>query len=959
MRTSPRLAAALACAALLAPSTVSAQAKKPLTIDDYTKWRSIDNAALSADGSWAVYGMRQSNTLPTDGKPVVTLRNLRTSQDTEIPHASQPQFSPDGKWLSYLVEPPPPARGGRGNDSSAATPSANAPAATTPPAAPPAQPPTAGRGATPPRRWEVRELATGKTSAWQDVQSAQFSPTSTHLFLRRRPQGTGPAAQRGVDALLVELASGRSQFLGSVGESAFNKKGDLFAYTVDAAVRDGNGLYAIDLQSNLSTVLDNDSLRYARLTWNDAGSAIAVLKGREVERQRERDNRLVVVPAPGSDEPAVRFATADAPNFPKGFVISERAPLAFSDDGARVYLGIIPQTAMPDTGRRRSTDSVPDVDVWRTADDRIQSQQMIQSETDRNRTFRQAVDIASRRFIALSDSTLRDLELPTYGEWGVGRDARAYVSDWKQAQADFYRVNLRTGERTPLLKAQLVGAHVNGISANGRTFLYWNNTRWHSVDLATGTTKTLAAPVTFTDAEEDHPGIKPAYGVGGYTPDGNNVIVYNRFDAWLLPLDGSAARNVTQGAGARDQIVYRIVRTTPIDSSAVRAARVQREVDLSKPVTFSLYGEYTKKSGFARLDGSQLTTLVLSDALYSTPQRATQSDTYLFTRQTFTEFPDLQVAGAALADARKISNANPQHREYTWGRRELFNYTTRRGVKLQGILAIPDDYVAGEKRPMLVTFYEKNSQGMHRYTAPSYITGMGAMPVEALSRGYITMLPDVHFHTGSSHTDMLDAVEAATAKVISMGYVDPKRIGVHGHSYGGEGAAFIATRSKMFAAVGMGAGVTDLFTDFSQSWGWSYQVTGGSGQNGNAYYMFGQGRWGFSPWERPEVYHFESALTHVPRVVAPVLIMHGTADPTVGFPEGMNFYNALRFNGKDAIMLAYPNEGHGLRGLANRRDLTIRYFQFFDHYLKQAPAPKWMTHGVPYNVKADLREPKY
>ena len=84
--------------------------------------------------------------------------------------------------------------------------------------------------------------------------------------------------------------------------------------------------------------------------------------------------------------------------------------------------------------------------------------------------------------------------------------------------------------------------------------------------------------------------------------------------------------------------------------------------------------------------------------------------------------------------------------------------------------------------------------------------------------------------------------------------------------------------------------------------------------------------------------------------------MHGTSDPIVAFSEGMNLYNALRYNGKTAIMLAYPGEGHGLRGLANRRDLTTRYFAFFDHYLKGAPAPKWMTGGVPFLVKESSRE---
>jgi dipeptidyl aminopeptidase/acylaminoacyl peptidase len=252
---------------------------------------------------------------------------------------------------------------------------------------------------------------------------------------------------------------------------------------------------------------------------------------------------------------------------------------------------------------------------------------------------------------------------------------------------------------------------------------------------------------------------------------------------------------------------------------------------------------------------------------------------------------------------------------------------------------------------MLVTFYEKNSQNLHRYPAPAYLSSMGSIPEQAVSDGYITMVPDVYFHTGASHSDMLEAVETATKKVIAMGYVDPKHIGINGHSYGGEGAAFIGTRSRLFAAVGMGAGVVDLYYDFNQNWGWSYQVTGGSGANGSDYYLYSQGREGASPWDKPEMYMFESALTHVREVTAPFLIMHGTADPTVAFTNGLAFYNALRYNGKKAVLLAYPGEGHHLDGMANRRDLTVRYFQFFDHFLKGAPAPEWWTKGVPFLEK--------
>jgi hypothetical protein len=926
--------------------------KKVLSVDDYAKWRTIDNAQISSDGKWVVYGLRHTNTLPTDAKPVLRLRDVTAGTEIEIADASQASFSPDGKWLTYSVEVQPRRAAPRTGDSAA-----------TPPAATP--PGSGGRGGANAvqRRWELRELATGTVQQWRDIQSASFSPTSTHLLLRRRPATTtgaaNPNAARGVDAILHELSTGRSLFLGSVGDVAFNKSGAHLAYTVDAAVRDGNGLFLVTLAEGRTTALDNDSLRYNRLTWNEDGTALAVLKGREVERMRERANRLIVVPSLTGAAP-VEFDPTTATGFPAGFVLSDRASLDFSDDSRRVFLGIMPQTSAADTARRRSTDSVPDVDVWLTQDERVQSLQMNQADQDRNRTFRQTFDISAGRYITLTDSAMRDIELPITGQWAVGRDAKPYVSDYDRPTADIYRVNTATGERTKLLTKQLTGAGLGGISPDGRYFLYWRDARWMAIELATLQTRRLdtGAP-SFVDTEYDYPGTRPSYGLAGFSHDGASVIVRARFDLWALPLDGtSPARNLTNGVGAKEQIVFRPVRFAPVDSTRLPAARVAREWDLTQPITLSAYGEWTKKSGFYRLANGALTPIVYQDASFSTPTKARDADRVLFTRQTFAEFPDIRLAGSDLANAQKISDANPQQAEFKWGRRVLFDYTTKRGVKLQGILALPDDYVAGQKLPMLVTFYEKNSQTMHRYPTPSFLTGMGGMPVEAVSRGYATMLPDVHFHTGSSHSDMLDAVEAATRKVIAMGYVDPKRIGVHGHSYGGEGAAFIGTQSKLFAAVGMGAGVSDLFSDFAQSWGWTYQVTGGSGQNAFSYYLNGQGRWGFSPWDNPERYRNESALTHAPKVTAPFLIMHGTADPTVSFTEGMNFYSALRYLKKDAVLLAYPGEGHGLRGLANRKDLTTRYFQFFDHHLRGAPAPKWMTDGVPYLVKDQMREPK-
>ncbi|HEX4567274.1 MAG TPA: prolyl oligopeptidase family serine peptidase, partial [Vicinamibacterales bacterium] len=376
------------------------------------------------------------------------------------------------------------------------------------------------------------------------------------------------------------------------------------------------------------------------------------------------------------------------------------------------------------------------------------------------------------------------------------------------------------------------------------------------------------------------------------------------------------------------------------------------------PMLLSVYGEYTKKDGFYELANGQLKELVYEEAAFGNPVKAAKADEYLFTRQTFAEFPDLRVSGPDLKDSKKISDANPQQSEFLWGHRQLVEFKDRDGHRLQGILTIPDDYKSGEKRPMLVNFYEKNSQNLYRYNTPSYLASMGSSPMQAVSDGYITFVPDVQFHTGASHTDMLESVEAGVRKVIEMGIVDPKKIGINGHSYGGEGAAFIGTRSRLFAAVGMGAGVVDLYFDFNQNWGWSYQVQqqgSGGGEDAFDYYLYSQGREGASPWDKPEMYMFESALTHVPEVTAPFLIMHGASDPTVPFTNGLAMYNALRYNNKKAVLLAYPNEGHGLRGMANRKDLTVRYFEFFDHYLKDKPAPKWLSEGIAY-IKKDESE---
>lgn len=935
-RSRPLAALTLALGiALAANPYLQAQApKKVLGIDDYARWQSIETSRISGDGNWVAYTFRHPNAL--DPQPVLHVLRLDSEKDTEIPNGAQPAFSDDSRWVAYFVELPY-ADAKKLRDGN--------------------KPVT--------RKAQLLDLEKGSKDTWEDIQSFSFASGSGHLLLKRRPPDA-KAKYKGADAVLHDLKTGYDQLLGSANETAFNRKGELLAYTVDAAEKDANGLFVVDLRNNRVLPLDDDKKIYSRLAWNEAGTAIAVLKGLETDKQSERDNVLLAFPdlnalLTGSAEEAPALLDASAPGFPKGQVVSDKRDLFWSADGKLVFLGTREQKAAPDTTeKKKGTDELPDVDVWHTKDPRIQSVQMARAEVDRSFTYRAAFDVTGRKFIPLADSSLREIELTADGRWAIGRDDRAYISDYKRPAADLYRVNPATGERVLMLKGQITntstGSHVFGTSPNGRFFLYWRDGQFQAYDLDAGRSTPLVrnGAVNLVDLDFDHPGPRPPYGFSAWTKDGKAVVLPNRYDLWLVPLDGEAPTNLTAGVGTRSEIRFRAINTESVEGMGPVERAKTLAIDPAKPLLLSAYGQWTKKSGYYQLSDGKLTELVFEDAAYGFPNKAAKADRFLFTRETFTEFPDLRVTGPSFKDAKKLTNANPQQAEYAWGRRILFDFSNKKGVRLQGILALPDDYKPGEKRPMIVTFYEKNSQNLHRYPAPSYLSSMGSIPMEAVSKGYITMLPDVHFNTGASHSDMLESVEAATRKVIAMGYADPRHIGINGHSYGGEGVAFIGTRSRLFAAVGMGAGVTDLTSDFNHNWGWSYQVPGRDGSNGYDYYLYGQGREGTSPWDNPELYRFESAMTHVREVTAPFLIMHGTADPTVSFQEGLGFYNALRFNGKNATLLAYPGEGHGLRGLANRRDLTVRYFQFFDHYLRGAPAPRWLTEGVPF-LEKDLR----
>jgi dipeptidyl aminopeptidase/acylaminoacyl peptidase len=212
------------------------------------------------------------------------------------------------------------------------------------------------------------------------------------------------------------------------------------------------------------------------------------------------------------------------------------------------------------------------------------------------------------------------------------------------------------------------------------------------------------------------------------------------------------------------------------------------------------------------------------------------------------------------------------------------------------------------------------------------------------SDGYLVLQPDVVYEAGRPGSSALDCVTAAVKKVVELGYADPERIGLQGHSWGGYQSSFIVTQTDLFAAVVTGAPVTNLTSFYNELYKSSGNVQQGIVERG-------QVRMGTTPFEDYDLYMSQSPVHQAHKITTPFLILHGTEDGSVDWHQGLEYFNAARRLGKNVILLSYPGEGHHLGRKENQIDFQIRMKQYFDHYLKGVAAAKWITDGVPQLAK--------
>jgi dienelactone hydrolase len=941
------------CASVPAP----AQSKPPVPPSDYGQWESLvtfrEYGGLSPDGKWLAYGINRSNR-----NNELRVTSIADGTTKIVAYGLQPAFSSDSRWVAYSI--------GISESQEEKLKKDKKPI---------------------PKKIGLLNLTTGELTTVDGIESFSFSPDGGWLAMRRTPpekkdsdkkDSTDSSASEddipaGATLLLRQLSTGRDTSFGNVSEFAWQdlpRSGTLLAMTINAEDKTGNGVQIFDVHTGSVRVLDTSASVYSGLSWRKKSADLAVLRSKNDDH---RDGPTQVALAWTNlgqvSESAHRYDPGADAKFPAGQrTVSFHRP-EWALDGDVVFLGLAKwedkigepaKPAAPAADGARSTDvsntsdgaakdteaaknkdkdedEPPSVAVWNWRDVEVMPKQKLSVKNDRQKNRLAAWHLEKNSLIPLGKDLDERVTPLKHQFLAVSADWSAYAMDRSigRPAADISLVDTSTGARSKV-QDHLNDDYYLEESPGGRYLLYFHDDHYWTVNTATRAVVNITknVPTAFVNRESDWTiKQKPPFGVAGWTKDDATVIVYDKFDLWQVAPDGSRAVRLTDGLA--DQVRHRYEKLDP----------EEEWIDTSKPIYVSLFGIWSKQSGFARLRpgvSGALTEehLVLLDKSLDHLAKAKDADVFEYVQQTFVESPNAFIASPNLKDAKAVTKTNPFQSNYAWGREELIEYKNSRGERLQGALFYPAGYDPARKYPMVVYMYEKLSDSLHRYSPPSERNYYNVSAMN--SHGYFVLEPDIVFKPRDPGVSVVDCVTTAAKRVIQMDVIDPKRIGIMGHSWGGFDTTYLATHTaNFFAAAVAGAPITDLVSNYGNHH-WS------SGIAETDHIETGQQRMEVPLYEDLQAYIRNSAVFGVAGMTTPLLIEVGDSDGTVFFHQGVELYNIARRAKKDVVLIEYAGEDHGLRKKANQIDYQRRIFQWFGHYLKDEPAAAWITTGETY-----------
>lgn len=930
-------------------SAAGAQTKAPVQPAEYGQWESLavprESGGLSPDGKWLAYGINRSNR-----NNELRITKIEDGTTKTAAFATQPVFSSDSRWVAYVIGYSEAQEDKMHKDKKPVH-----------------------------RKAGLMNLSTGEQTVVEGIESFAFSPNGAYLAMRRyapEKKDAGDGAENadgddspGAELILRQLATGHDTSFGNVSEYAWQdlpKTGTMLAMAINSEDKTGNGVQIFNTDTSAVRVLDSAAAVYSGLAWRKDGAELAVLRSK-ADEHREGSTQCVLAwthLGQSSEASHVYDPTADK-SFAAGMrTVSFEKPM-WSANGEVVFVGMAKwqekieppkkkeegkseDAAKGDGGAKDGKDADKDkeaskekeadepaaVAIWNSRDAEVMPRQRLNAKNDRQKNMLAAWHLQDGRLVQLGKD-LDEAVVP------LKNQNTAYAANWSayamersigRPAADIYLVDLASGNRTKI-QERLNDDYYLEASPGGHYLLYFHDDNYWTVNTATKAVVNITknVPTAFVNREADYTiKQKPAFGQAGWTKDDASVILYDKFDLWQVAPDGSKATKLTDGAA--DQVRHRYV----------KLVRREEFIATDKPMYLSLFGTWTKKSGYARLkpgaEGAwNEEHLVWLDKNITQLDKAKDAEVYEFVQQTFAESPNAFVAGADLKEAKRVTNTNPFQSNYAWGHEELIEYKDSHGERLQGALYYPAGYEAGKKYPMVVYMYEKLSDGLHQYAPPSERNYYS--PGAIVSHGYFLLEPDIVFRPRDPGVSVVDCVTAAVKRVIQMGVIDPKRIGVMGHSWGGFDSVYLATHTtSFFAAAVAGAPITDLVSNYGNHH-WSIGIAE------TDHIETGQQRMEVPLYEDLQAYIRNSAVFGVQNMTTPLMIEVGDSDGTVFYHQGIELYNIARRAKKNVVLLEYAGEDHGLRKKANQIDYQRRIFAWFGHYLKDEQAAAWITNG--------------
>jgi len=888
--------------------------KKPLSTDDFAAWKVLNKPIVSNDGKMAAFELN-----PQKGDGNLIVKSLDGKKTDTISRGFDARFSPESDFIVYKIKQP--------EDTIRS-----------------AKKKKLKKEEIPKDSLGVLVSRRHKAYAFPNLKQYSIPKENARWVafltdMKKSDKKKGKEEESKSQLVLFHAASGDTVCFQNVTEYYYAPLGHSVTFirqTKDSLNR--TEIVVFDTDKRKPYILFNKIGTAKKITSDQQGGKYGFLFSTDTIKEKVFSLYYGSLTT-GEPKPVV---APDGTGMPLGWAPSEFAELSFSDNGQRIFFGTNrkPQAEPKDT---LLDDEKPVLDIWSWNDKELQPEQKINLEKEKKRTYTAVYFIEKDKFIQLGDPVVRDVKTiqKGNGRFALGVDPSPYKleSSWSgKSNSDFYLIDVETGIKSIIVQDKSLvslspgGNYVVWYDPADSTY-YSRSTNIDSKDALDISSK---IPVAFFDERWDMPADPNAYGIAGWSENDKTVFLYDRYDIWRVDLEGAKVPMcATRNYGRKNFLKFRYQKLNPEEEF----------IDTNKPVIVSAFDERTKSGGYFSADFrnySEPRMLLMEDYKFEKLAKAKNAEVLIWTRENISESPDLWTGNHLFENRRRLSDSNPQQKSFVWPAVRLVHWDSFSGKPLEGLLYFPETIDLDRKYPMVVYFYERNADNLHTYTTPSPTRSTVNRTFFA-SNDYIVFVPDIPYDEGYPGQSAFDAVVSGTQFVSSMSpFIDRKKIGIQGQSWGGYQVAWLITQTDMFAAAMAGAPVSNMTSAYGG-------IRWESGRFRMFQYEHSQSRIGGTLWDRPLQYIENSPLFYVPKIKTPLLIMHNDNDGAVPWYQGIELFAAMRRLNKPVWMLTYNNEEHNLKAesWANRMDLTIRMKQFFDHYLKGEQMPPWMQYGLP------------